>query len=250
MAAKPFKVLDCAQRSEAWYAARLGIFTASRAGEAFAKTVKGEWKADRKDYRTELVLERVTGKPLEDRFNGRTPRIVRDGQEREPIAIRHYENLNGVVVRSCGFVLDNEIPVGCSPDGVIGDFEGILQVKCPKAATHLATIVQHRDVLRRYAEVQGDDEASVAKRIELAFNRVHLSPIPSEYLLQIRHELYVTGAVWEDYISYHPDFPPALQMVVIRATAQECFLPEYATEVRTFIQEVEAECDKIAGWAA
>lgn len=236
---KPFTVLNCAQRSPEWFAAKCGVFSASMAGDAFGKTVKGEWKADRKDLRTRLVLERLTGKPQEDQFNGRTPRIVKDGQDREPFAIRHYENINGVVVRSCGFVLDNEIPVGCSPDGVIGDFEGILQVKCPKASTHLATVASVRE-MQRAANEHSDKP--------MGTDRIAFLCIPKEYLAQIYHELYVTGAMWCDYVSYHPDFPAHLQLLVIRVRSVECDLAQYAQEVKTFLQEVEVECDKIASW--
>lgn len=242
MSAKPFTVLDCEQRSQEWYAARAGVFTASRAGEAFGKTQKGEWKADRKDYRTELVLERVTGKPTEDRFNGRTPRIVSDGMQREPQALRLYENLNGVLVQSCGFVLDNEIPVGCSPDGVIGDFEGLIQAKCPKASTHLNTLTMVRE-LQQAANVANPDKP-------MGTQRVAWMVIPQDYMLQIQHEMFVTGAQWCDYISYHPDFPRHLQLLTIRVLATDLDLARYAEQVRVFLQEVEAECEKIAGWAA
>lgn len=244
MTPKPFTVLDCEQRSPEWYAARAGVFTASRAGEAFGKTQKGAWYADRKDYRTELVIERVTGKPAEDRFNGRTPRIVTDGIEREAAAIRLYENLNGVLVRPCGFVLDNEIPVGCSPDGVIGDFEGLIQAKCPKASTHLATVAQQRAACHAIAK------ALVDKLLVQDKPSLLLACIPSEYIYQIRHELYVTGAMWCDYLSYHPDFPKHLQLVTIRVMASDVDLLQYAQDVRVFLDEVETECEKIAGWAA
>lgn len=240
--AKPFTVLDCEQRSEAWYAARAGIFTASAAGEAFGKTVKGEWRADRKDLRTRLVLERITGKPQDDKFNDRKPRIVKDGEDREPQAIRLYENITGHVVKSCGFVLDNELPIGCSPDGVIGDFEGLIQAKCPKAATHLATI-QNVRTLQESAN-------AIPEKRPMGTHRIAFLCLPPEYLHQVCHELYVTGAQWCDYLSYHPDFPKTLQLITIRVLASDVDLARHAEEVRVFLSEVEAECDKIAGWAA
>lgn len=229
MSSKPFTVMTMRQGSPEWLQARCGIFTASRAGEVFAKTQKGDWTAKRKDYRTELVLEHTTGKPTPDKFQSRD---MLNGIEREARAIRAYENIHGIVTRSVGFVLDNEAPIGCSPDGVIGDFDGLVQAKCPKASTHLETLRVHRLWLER-------DKHGGPMQV-----------LPKEYQDQVRHELYVTGAAWCDYFSYHPDFPLTLQAVTIRVTREDAALEDYARDVRAFLDEVNAECEQIAGWAA
>ncbi|NBR87829.1 MAG: hypothetical protein EB141_06180 [Verrucomicrobia bacterium] len=228
---KPFSVVNCEQRSDAWRQSRAGVFTASKAHDAFWKTQKGEYRAERRNYRTQLVLERVTGKPTEDGYQSKA---MLDGIKREALALRQYENIHGVLVRSVGFVLDNEIPVGCSPDGMIGDFEGLVQAKCPMQATHFATVASHRAA-----------QSTIAGEVGLV--RGCIAP---EYLAQIRHELFVTGAAWCDYFSFHPDFPEPLRSVTIRVTREDAALEQYAQDVRTFLDEVEAECEKIAGWMA
>ena len=53
---------DCMeQRTEEWFAARLGKVTASRVADVLAKIKSGE-SASRKNYKMELVVQRLTGK--------------------------------------------------------------------------------------------------------------------------------------------------------------------------------------------
>lgn len=236
VSSKPFTVLSCEQRSPEWFAARCGVFTASRAGDVFETTAKGAWTAKRKNYRTELCIERTTGKPKDD--NGWKGKTVQDGVRRESGSLRAYENIHGVMLRSVGFVLDNELPIGCSPDGVIGDFEGLVSAKNPLQATHFET-------LRLWHAVQSCLDGTVTS--EMA-RKLYLGCVPPEYASQIRHELYVTGASWCDYVSYHEDFPEHLRGVTIRALASDIDLSAYANDVKTFLQEVDAECEQIASW--
>ena len=224
---KPFTVYTVPQGSVEWKQLRAGMFTASRADDAFATTKKGDFTAERKNLRSELALARLTGKPKEEGYQSKA---MRDGMAREAGAIRAYENIHGVIVRSCGFVRDNDAPIGCSPDGVIGDFEGLVQAKCPLQATHLASL----QMMRR-----SRSEEVVTVRGNLF--RTTTLVVPDEYLWQICHELYVTGASWCDYFSYHADFPEPLRAVTIRVTREDVDLAEYAHQVRTFLDEVDAE---------
>ena len=221
MAPKPFTVLNVKQGSPEWLQARSGVLTASRAYEAFRKTVKGEWRAERGNYRTELVLDRTTGIPsAPPKF---VTRAMQNGVDREAKAIRVYENVHGIITRTVGFVLDNEFPIGCSPDAVVGDFEGLVQIKCPEAATHYETIAGQRSATK--------------------------AAIPPEYVAQLRHEMFVTGADWIDYVSYHPAFPVKVQLLTIRVLRDDLGLSEYANDVKAFLAEVDAECEQIAEWA-
>lgn len=221
MSGRPFSVIDCDQRSDVWRTSRLGRLTGSRAFDAFATTKKGEWTAERKNLRTQLCLERITGKSHERPVSGYP---VRDGIAREPHARFHYECVTGIVVRQCGFVADNEVPIGASPDGYIGDFEGLVSIKAPLAATHLATL----EVNRAKAE---DTPASMA--------------VPLHYLMQIRHELFCTGSAWCDYVSFDASFPKHLQSVIVRVTREDIDLSTYAHLVRDFLSEVDAEYVRI-----
>ena len=220
---KPFTVLSMPQRSPEWLAAKCGIFSASMAHHAFWRTQKGEFRAERKNLKMRLVVEKTTGKPQEEKPKSRA---MMDGEIREARSIRAYENIHGVLVRSVGFVLDNEAPIGCSPDGVIGDFEGLVQAKNPLQETHFQTLQAVRE------------------------GKSALESVGLEYFTQIRHELYVTGAGWCDFFSHHHDFPERLRSVTIRVTREDANLSEYAKDVEVFMSEVEAECEKIAGWMA
>jgi len=56
------------QRTEEWLLARLGKVTASRVADVLAKIKTGE-AAVRKNYKMELVVQRLTGKPEESFTN-------------------------------------------------------------------------------------------------------------------------------------------------------------------------------------
>lgn len=236
---KPFTVIACDQRSPEWMAARLGRLTGSKAADAFSTTKAGAFTAERKNLRTQLVLERLTGKSAERPVSGYQ---VRDGIAREPHARFHYECVTGQVVREVGFCADNEIPVGCSPDGVIGDFDGLVSLKSPLAATHLNSL----QALRAYREGLNDLNVELAMLV----HKSHTAIVPSDYLMQIRHELYVTGASWCDYVSYDGSFPVGLQSVTVRVSRADMDLAAYERDVQTFLAEVDAEYVKVKGWAA
>lgn len=224
---RPFTVLNCDQRSEEWRHAKVGVFSASMARQAFWKTAKGEWRAERRHLKMRLAMERVSGQSLDD---GGSSYAMRDGIRREPRALRRYENMTGVVLRSCGFVLDNEAPIGCSPDGVIGDFEGLVQVKCPKTANHLQTLFAALDIAK-------NEIVTTAP----AWTKV----VPEEYHDQLRHELYVTGAGWLDFFSVDELCPGNLATVCVRVLRGDADLANYANQVRDFLVEVETECDRL-----
>ena len=104
----------------------------------------------------------MTGIPQDD-DNGFVNAAMQRGIDMEGAAIEAYEAATGALVRRTGFISHDELAAGCSLDGDIDDCTGILEVKCPKSATHLAT--------------------------------VRSGAVPSSYLPQITHNLWVTGAV-------------------------------------------------------
>lgn len=196
------KIVACEQRTPEWAAARLGLLTGSRVADAFATIKKGE-AAGRRNLRTQLVLERLTQQSQEGDFC--SPDMER-GMALEPDAYAAYEAETGRLVQSVGFVMHDDLLTGCSPDGLT--FEGVIEIKCPKAATHLEYL---RDGL------------------------------PGKYLLQIQHSLWITGAAWGDFVSYHPAFPPEVRLKVTRVLASCCDFDAHEREVRRFLAEVDAE---------
>ena len=128
-----------------WEAARLGKLTASRCHDALATLKSGNWAATRRKYMIELVSERLTGMRADPYLYG--PMLW--GVETEPAAIAAYAKGRGVGVTKSGFIQHPIFPMsGASPDGFVGD-DGMLEVKCPETATHVATLIE-REIPEKY----------------------------------------------------------------------------------------------------
>lgn len=112
--------LDLPQHSDEWFAARLGLATASCFSQVLAK---GEGKT-RTTYMIKLAAERLTGKPTESYSNAHMER----GTEQEPYARMAYEAMTGNAVQEVGFFRHPVLAAGCSPDGLI-DEDGGLELK-------------------------------------------------------------------------------------------------------------------------
>lgn len=204
------KIITCEQRSPEWVAARLGRLTSSTIAEAFATVRSGE-SAGRRNTRIRLVLERLTGKSQE---NGFTSPDMDRGIQLEDEARCAYEVRTGILVESVGFVAHDTLMAGCSPDGLTED--GLIEMKCPKAATHL-------DYIR--------------------------GGLPGEYLKQITHSLWITGKAWGDFVSYHPEFPDHLRLKVTRIHAKDLDLTAWELAVRLFLTECDKEYESLCGAA-
>lgn len=201
-----FTISTAAQRSPEWFQARAGRLTGSRAKDMLA-TIKNGEAAARRDYRLQLVCERLTGMPQDD---GYINAEMQRGLDCEPLAFAAYEALTGQVVERAGFLAHDALPMGCSLDGHIDAYRGLLECKCPKSATHL-----------RY---------------------LRAGTCPPEHLAQITHNLYVTGAEWCDFFSWDDRFPIALQTCVVRVQRHEVDLAGYEKLALQFLAEVDSEC--------
>lgn len=208
------KVLCTEQRTPEWHTARLGRLCGSRAADMLA-TLKGKGEAaSRRNLRVQLVLERLTGRTQE---NGYVSVAMQQGIDREADAAAIYEGLTGCFLTPVGFLAHDVLMAGCSPDGVVNDYEGIVEVKSPLPATHL-------DYLRS-------------------------GVIPDEYLKQIRHNLWITGAQWCDWLSFNPDFPTPLQVKLVRVVRDAAEMASYELLVRQFLAEVDRETDDVLALA-
>jgi len=201
------------QRTPDWYAARLGRLTGSAASDMLARIKTGE-AAARRDLRLRLVCERLTGQSQEDGF---VSPAMQHGIDLEPVAFAAYESATGHMVNRVGFLAHDDLPAGCSPDGEIGGFVGIVELKCPKSATHLKYL--------------------------------RAGTVPSDYLPQITHNLWVTGAAWCDFASFDDRFPPSLQLFRVRVERNDAEIASYELMVRAFLAEVDAELADVAGRA-
>ena len=193
---------DCMeQRTEEWFAARLGKVTASRVADVLAKIKSGE-SASRKNYKMELVVQRLTGKAGESFTNA----AMEWGTEQEPFARMAYEAHTGTFVKEDGFVDHPTIEgFGCSPDGIVG--EGLIEIKCPNTANHIETVLENK--------------------------------APSKYIPQMQCQMACTGAKWCDFVSFDPRTPDDLQLFVIRVERNDEYIAEMEKEVKLFLQEVD-----------
>ena len=209
-----FVVATTDQRSDAWRTARLGRLTGSCAADMLATLKGGKEAAGRRNLRIRLVLERLTGEPQEDGYQSKD---MTRGIEVEGDAFAAYEALTGHLARRVGFLAHPELMAGCSPDAEVGGFQGIVELKCPKSATHLGYL-RSRDV-------------------------------PDEYLKQCQHNLWITGAPWCDFVSFDPRFPPALRLLITRVTLSDAERKAYELLVRMFLAEVDREYAEVAEMA-
>ena len=192
---------DCMeQRTEEWFAARLGKITASRVADVLAKIKSGE-SASRKNYKMELVVQRLTGKAGESFTNA----AMEWGTEQEPFARMAYEAHTGTFVKEEGFVDHPTIEgFGCSPDGIVG--EGLIEIKAPNTANHIETVLENK--------------------------------APSKYIPQMQCQMAVTGAKWCDFVSFDPRVPEDLQLFVVRVERDQEYIDSMEVEVKQFLSEV------------
>lgn len=200
------KVYDVVQRSPEWKDLRLGRLTSTCAAPMLATRKDKQEAADRRNLRLRLVLERITNRTQESTY---VSSAMQQGQDREADARVLYEAITGRLLTSVGFVAHDSLMAGCSPDGIVGHFEGLVEAKCPLASTHLSYVRSGR--------------------------------VPEEYYHQVTHQLWITGARWCDWISYCPDFPEPLQMRMVRIDRVEEAMKAYELIVRQFLAEVDRD---------
>lgn len=206
-----FHAVNCEQRSDEWFAARVGRLTGSCAKAMLTKNkTKGSESAARRDLRIKLALERITGKPHESDYVNKD---MQRGIDLEPVARGRYEAETGYIVQTVGFCSMVDWLAGCSLDGMVDNFTGIQEIKCPKAAIHLETLQRQW--------------------------------VPSEYHGQTEHNLWVTGAQWVDYVSYCEDFPEDGQYFCRRIYREEFDMTVYETEVKQLLHEVSLNVKEI-----
>lgn len=173
------------QGTPEWLAVRAGKITGSRFADAMARNKKGEPLKAFDDLVWQIVVERITGQPVE----GPTGYALQWGSDVEPFAREAYELETGAIVEQVGFVAHPDHPfVGSSPDGLVGA-DGGIEIKCPKnPAVHLQRFIDG---------------------------------VPSEYLPQIHGNIWVTGRQWWDFVSFDPRFPEPYRLLRIRVVRDE-----------------------------
>lgn len=192
------------QRTPEWFAERTGKVTASCISKVMAKLANGRPGAERANYHAQLVTERLTGAVAESFTNG----AMQWGTDTEPQARAAYEFTQGLDVEETGFVPHPSVPMsGASPDGLVGAL-GLVEIKCPNSATHIATLTG--------------------------------AGIDRKYLLQMQWQMACTERQWCDFASFDPRLPLEMQLHVVRVMRDDALIEEIEGEVRKFLAEVDA----------
>jgi putative phage-type endonuclease len=196
------------QRSDEWFAIRIGKVTASRVADVLAKTKSG-YSASRDNYMAQLVCERLTGQKAE----GFTNASMQWGTETEPLARAAYEALKDVLVDEVGFVPHPTITMaGASPDGLV-EQDGLLEIKCPNTATHIDTLLSES--------------------------------VPTKYYTQMQFQLACTGRKWCDFVSFDNRLPEELQLFVKRVPRDDTYIKLMEAEIVQFIAELDDKINKL-----
>jgi len=144
---------DLEQGSDEWLDARRGIVTASVVGQLITPgTIKAASNDKTRALIAQLAAERITGRSESVFVNDDMMR----GNLHEPIARDAYAQHIGHHVEQVGFMLrefSGGVRIGASPDGLIG-LNGGLEIKCPRAKTHIQTILADEVPAYNMAQVQ------------------------------------------------------------------------------------------------
>lgn len=197
------------QGTTEWHQARLGKVTASKVADVIARTKSG-WGASRANYTAQLVVERLTGQPTETYTNS----AMQHGIDTEPEARIAYEFYRSVEVKQVAFINHPDISMsGASPDGLVADGEGLVEIKCPSSATHIETLLGGK--------------------------------IPDKYVVQMQWQMACSGALWCDWASYDPRMPEELRLFVHRVERDNERIKRLEKDVTDFLAEVDAKVEKL-----
>lgn len=169
-----------------------------------AKTRTG-WGASRANLQAQLIVERLTNLPT----NGFVSPAMIWGTDTEPQVRVAYEFNTDTEVVQVGIIKHPTIPNShASPDGLVGE-HGMIEVKCPQSAQHIATLLGE--------------------------------PIAAKYIAQAQWQMACSGRQWVDWISFDPRFPPALQLHIRRIHRDNVMIAELEKEARIFLGELDAK---------
>jgi putative phage-type endonuclease len=187
------------QRTDDWFAARLGRVTASRISDVMMKTTTAGYQ----NYLAQLVCERLTGVATE----GFTSAAMQHGTDTEPQARAVYTMNTGQAVQEVGFVDHPTVAMsGASPDGLVGE-RGLVEIKCPQPAEHIRMLTG--------------------------------GAIQRKYVLQMQWQMECTGRDWCDFVSFSPALPDEMQMHIERVFSDADLGREITAAVSAFLAEVD-----------
>jgi putative phage-type endonuclease len=187
---------DIQQGSDEWFAVKAGKLSAS----VFSILMSGTETAGYKKLLLNIAAERITG--IKDK--GYSSPAMQRGVELEKEAVEFYEAETESTSEEVGFVTNLDVfPdwVGVSPDRLIEN--GVLEVKCPLAHTHI-------DYLRK-------------------------NKLPNAYKWQVQGQMLVAGVDFAHFVSYYPNLP----LLFLRVEKDEAMQEHLKERMKLAIDEVE-----------
>ena len=187
------------QGTEAWFAARLGLLTASEMKHIItAKKLEPANNDKTRAHVYELAAQRISqyvepSYVSDDMLRGREDEI--DALE---VYSEHYDR-----VKRIGFVTNDKwgFKLGFSPDALVGE-DGIIEVKGRRQKFQVETILNNA--------------------------------MPEEYMMQVQTGLLVTERKWCDFISYSAGLP----MATIRVFPDEVVQNAIVAAAQSFEEKV------------
>ena len=169
------EIFDCEQNSPEWFAARMGIPTASEFSTVMARGRGCGESVTRRKYLLTLAAQRLTGEYVQTwAGNEHTER----GHAMENDARQAYAFLRDADPQRVGFM--RRLRAGASPDSMLG-LDGLLEIKTKLPHLHLEALEQDR--------------------------------LPPEHVAQVQGQLWVSGRAYCDFVSYWPKLPLLVKRV-------------------------------------
>lgn len=198
---------DKLQGTDEWKQSRVGVVTASRFADVLTTIKTGE-SAARYNYKAEIVAEKLTGLPTES-F---TTAAMQWGIDHEDEARAIYAAIKEVEVVETALIKHVTLPVGASPDGLVGE-DGLIEIKCPNTATHIQTLISGK--------------------------------APMKYAAQMQGQMWVTGRKWCDFVSYDPRLSDDLAFFVTRVPRLDDYIELMEASITQFIADVDEMIAKL-----
>ena len=209
---------DIEQGTAEWLKLRAGWPTTSRFGDI----VDSKWAMRKgetpKTYMAQLAGEQLMGYPLDD-F---TTEFADRGHMLETEALPYYELETDNGCDRIGFVTNERVCAGCSPDALVDyDYEakryrGAVEVKAPLAVSKSAG----------YIKALWGTEAEAVKA----------------HAAQVQGQILVCELDWVDLVYYHPDLPRRIIRVYPDDEAQAnlaIYVPEFAAELAVKVAKLK-----------
>lgn len=128
--------LEVSQGTEEWRQLRMGKATASNF-DRIVTEVRGEYsETSASKYAREVAVQRLLSEETEYPID-HLPQIAR-GKAMEPFAVDAYhQRWPGMTTNAIGLVVSDDQTRACSPDRISSDKLVGIEIKCPRADTHL-----------------------------------------------------------------------------------------------------------------